>query len=93
MVQLLELQQLTSLQLKKVKLLNHVSMKKSLHSKKILKPVSYTHLDVYKRQELNHSKDKGKHHGNVGQVGVVDVNVLVELAGNLQVHDQLKIPR
>ena len=33
----LELQQLTSLQLKKVKLLKHVLMKKSLHSKKILK--------------------------------------------------------
>ena len=36
-MQLLELQQHTSLQLKKVKLLKHVLMKKSLHSKKILK--------------------------------------------------------
>ena len=48
---------------------------------------------LHPNDELNHSKDKGKHHGNVGQVGVVDVNVLVELARNLQVHDELKIPR
>ena len=38
-MQLLELQQLTSLQLKKGKAVKHVLMKKSLHSKKILKHI------------------------------------------------------
>jgi hypothetical protein len=48
---------------------------------------------LHPNDELNQSEDEGKRHGNVSQVGVVDINVLVELARNLQVHDELKIPR
>ena len=41
--------------------------------------------------QLHDCQDKGQNHRQVGQIGVVEIDILVELARQLQIHGNLKV--